>query len=281
MEQPFSLDSPPSAFDADTAVTRVRGSRFSATVTPRWDIGGRANGGYLLALATRALGVEAAHPDPLVVSGFFLRPAGHGTAQIDVELLRMGRTVSTLSARVARQGAEFLRVTASFGDLAAAAGPTHVTGAPPQLPPPEDCVSSTAPGGQGVPFAERFDLRFTPDSAGWAAGAPSGVPELTAWLRFADGRDFDPYALLVAVDALPPTVFNLGIVAWVPTLELTCHVRARPAPGWLRCRVVTRFLIDGYLEEDAEVWDSQDRLVALGRQLARVSHHSAAPPLGP
>ena len=29
------------------------------------------------------------------------------------------------------------------------------------------------------------------------------------------------------------------------TLELTVHVRARPAPGWLGCRVTTRYVIDG------------------------------------
>jgi hypothetical protein len=39
---------------------------------------------------------------------------------------------------------------------------------------------------------------------------------------------------------------------------------------WLRVRVSTRNLAEGLLEEDAEVWDSSDRLVAQARQLARV-----------
>jgi hypothetical protein len=52
------------------------------------------------------------------------------------------------------------------------------------------------------------------------------------------------------------------------TLELTAHVRARPAPGWLACRVSTRDVIDGYHEEDFEVWDSRGALVAQSRQLA-------------
>jgi hypothetical protein len=75
--------------------------------------------------------------------------------------------------------------------------------------------------------------------------------------------------LLLAVDTLPPVTFDLGMSGWAPTLELTAHVRARPAPGWLRIRVSTRNFAGGLLEEDAEVWDSRDRLVAQSRQLAR------------
>src|SRR5450759_3720952 len=56
---------------------------------------------------------------------------------------------------------------------------------------------------------------------------------------------------------------------WVPTLEMTVHVRAVPTAGWLRVTAHTRNLAGGYLEEDAEVWDSADRLVAQSRQLAR------------
>jgi len=62
-------------------------------------------------------------------------------------------------------------------------------------------------------------------------------------------------------------------VAWTPTVELTAHVRASPAPGWLRCRFSTRFVTAGFLEEDGEVWDSTGRLVGQSRQLALVPRH--------
>ena len=93
---------------------------------------------------------------------------------------------------------------------------------------------------------------------------------MQGWLRTADGRDPDPMLLLLAVDALPPVTFDLGYTGWTPTLELTAHVRARPAPGWLRVRISTRNPAGGLLEEDAEVWDSAGRLVAQSRQLAAV-----------
>ena len=52
------------------------------------------------------------------------------------------------------------------------------------------------------------------------------------------------------------------------------HVRARPAPGWLRIAASTRNVAGGFLEEDAEVWDSADRLVVQSRQLARAPRPS-------
>lgn len=132
---------------------------------------------------------------------------------------------------------------------------------------PED---GPAPVSGSSAIADRLMLKLDPSTLGWALGQPSGKGEMRAWFGLADGRDHDPLSLLLAVDALPPTAFELGLKGWVPTVELTVHVRCRPAPGPLRVSITTRNLAGGFLEEDAEVWDSAGRLVAQSRQLARV-----------
>jgi hypothetical protein len=96
---------------------------------------------------------------------------------------------------------------------------------------------------------------------------PSGQGLVRGWFGFADGRPVDTLALLLAADAFPPAVFNLGLPrGWVPTVELTVHIRGVPAPGPLRCQFRTRFVTGGALEEDSEVWDSAGQLVAISRQ---------------
>ena len=76
------------------------------------------------------------------------------------------------------------------------------------------------------------------------------------------------YLLLVFADAMPPSTFDLGLFGWVPTLELTVHVRGLPAPGWVQVVQRATLLRDGWLDEECEVWDSTGRLVAQARQLA-------------
>jgi acyl-CoA thioesterase len=159
-------------------------------------------------------------------------------------------------------------VAATYGDLDAAAGPTSIQAERPEFPPPEDCIRAAGPN--APPFMQQFDLRLTPETASWAMTKPSGVAEAAGWIRFADGREPDPTCLPLMSDAFPPTVFNVLPSLWVPTIQLTVHVRGRPRPGWLQARFRTRYLIDGHLEEDGEIWDSSGRLVALSRQLARV-----------
>jgi len=86
---------------------------------------------------------------------------------------------------------------------------------------------------------------------------------------FADEEPVDAIALLLAADAFPPAVFNSELpVAWVPTVELTVHVRGVPVPGPLRCSFVSRFIHDGLLDEEGAIWDSSGVLVAQSRQLA-------------
>lgn len=262
-------------------LTPTGDGEFSTELSDGWLIGPAVNGGLLLAVLGRALGITlgaSGHPDPLAVSAYFLSAGRPGPATVRTELVREGRSMATGQASVLQTGAdgvpvERVRALATYGDLDALTSDVRTFATPPDLPPLEDCVGSEVspsgmPGG-GIPFMQRIDLRLDPSTAGWALGEPTGRGVIQGWLRMADGHEPDPLMLLLAVDALPPVTFDLGLRGWTPTLELTAHVRARPAPGWLRVRASTRNLAGGLLEEDAEVWDSQDRLVAQSRQLAR------------
>jgi hypothetical protein len=117
----------------------------------------------------------------------------------------------------------------------------------------------------------QFDLRLDPVVAGWITGAPPGVAEMRGVIGFADGREPDLLSLPLFADAVVPAIFGIVRPRHVPTLEMTVHFRAAPAPGPLRFRFSTRFAFGGHLEEDGELWDSTGQLVAQSRQLAVLS----------
>lgn len=257
-----------SEFDTDTLTEPLADNRYRATITDRWDqLGGSPNGGYLLAVGLQALRHAMPFPDPLVVSTFYLRRGLYGPVEIQTDIARVGTRIATGEASVFQNGKEILRMLASFGDLGQATGRTLVLGEPPQLPPPHECVDPT--GGNtlpGVTIAERVEYRM-PELPGWMQGQPTGQPSTAFWMRLTDGRDADLFTLPLMVDAAAPAVLEIGELGSV-TLELTVHMRARPAAGWLACRVSTRHVIGGYHEEDCEIWDSHGALVAQSRQLA-------------
>jgi acyl-coenzyme A thioesterase PaaI-like protein len=257
------------AFDADTSVSPSGPGEYTATLTDRWDgMSSVVNGGYMMAIGLRALGLSMPFPDPIVVSGMFLRPGTAGPVTVRTSLLRSGRTTAFGEASLARQGRELVRVMAAFADLGAAAdGPVFLGGGPPDLPPPSDCVGLPTVAFGPATIAERIEFRPA-ELPGWVRGEPGGRPSLDFWIRFADGRDADLLALPLLVDSTAPSVMELGALS--TTIELTVHLRARPAPGWLACRASTRFVTGGYHEEDFEVWDSAGTLVAQSRQLALV-----------
>ncbi|MFI9544455.1 thioesterase family protein [Streptomyces sp. NPDC052016] len=267
-----------SEFDRDTAVTPRGPGVYDTDLSAGWTIFGAVNGGYLLAVLGRALADTLPHSDPFTVSAHYLSASRPGPAVVRTQTVRTGRTLSTGQASLFQHDeegreVERIRVLASYGDLDALPDDVRTSAKPPAIPPISQCLGpedGPAPDADQQPIAERLMLKLDPSTIGWALGQPSGKGEMRAWFGLADGRDADPLSLLLAVDALPPTAFDLGIAGWVPTVELTVHVRSRPAPGPVRVSIATRNLAGGFLEEDAEVWDSEDRLVAQSRQLARV-----------
>jgi acyl-CoA thioesterase len=263
-------------FDRDIACTPVGEhagvQTYDAELRPGWVVGAGVNGGYLLATLGRAIRETLPrHPDPLTISAYYLSATAPGPATITTRLLREGGSTATVSAELEQGDATRITALATYGDLARLPGDVSTTATEPQLPPREKCWSTAdAPADTEMPpLLGRFDMLFDPATAGWAIGTPSGRGVIQAWFRLKDGREPGPLALLLAVDAMPPVTFELGLMGWAPTLELTVHVRAVPAPGWLKLRHETRNVAGGMFEEDCEVWDSTGRLVAQSRQLAR------------
>ncbi|GAA1936627.1 thioesterase family protein [Nocardioides hwasunensis] len=261
-----------SEWDAHTAIDEIGDGLFGAELDPGWVVGGGVNGGYVLGVAGRAIAAAVpTKPHPLAVSAHYLSASRPGPARVATRVLREGGTVATVAADVSQEGTTRISVLATYGDLAAMPSDVETTAVEPTLPPLSECVAgSLAPEDfrRIAPVMERFDMRFDPACIGWATGEPSGNGHIQAWMRMADGHELDPVGLLMACDALPPVTFDLGRPGWAPTLELTVHVRAVPAPGWLRLSHRTRNVAGGMFEEDCEVWDSAGRLVAQSRQLA-------------
>jgi acyl-CoA thioesterase len=254
-------------FDRDTAVNPTGDGLYEGLVTDRWQgLGGLVNGGYLLALSVNALLDVVPHPDPLVVSGTFLRPGATGPTKISTQLVRAGRRLSTAEAALVQNDKEVVRTIATFAEVGGE-GRTVMFGAPPELPPPDECVdpmgSVSLPG---LTIADRVEFRLRA-APGWMSGTPTNNPVYDFWLRFKDGRPPDTTSLVLLVDSAAPAILELGEMTST-TVELTTHIRGRPAPGWLACRHQTRFVSAGYHEEDSEIWDSQGNLVAQARQLA-------------
>jgi acyl-CoA thioesterase len=254
-------------FDSDTEVTPGPDGVGSAYITDRWNgLHGLPLGSYGLAVCVRALADRMSFPDPLSVSAYFLRPVEVGPAEVHTEEIRTGRRMATGQVSLAQGGKQRLRAIATFTDLDRLDGRTSIFGDPPRLPPPEDCVDPL----EGVMLPEisgleRVDYRMA-EAPGWLRGTPGGTAGCELYMRFREDRDVDPLALLFFWDAMAPVVLDIG-EAPSTTVEATIHLRRRPAPGWLACRVGTRYITGGICEEDMELWDSAGHLVAQSRQL--------------
>ncbi|MEX5719576.1 thioesterase family protein [Geodermatophilus maliterrae] len=265
---PFAPGPATSEFDVDTAVSTTGPGRFAARITDRWNaLGGGPDGGYLLTPVLRAMAVEVPGGTPLVVSASYLAAARPGEAAVCRTTLRVGRRFTTAEASLSQGDRQVVHAVATFAGPEARVAPGAGGGAAPDVSPPEDCAEPLA-GVRlpGVSITDRIHHRF-PEVPGWWRGRPTGNASMDVWMRFRDGRDADPVALALLVDAAPPAVLELGAPAST-TLRMTVHLRARPTPGWLLARVATRHVIDGHHEEDVEIRDRAGRLVAQSRQLA-------------
>lgn len=260
---------PESAFDRDTAVEALGGGRYGAFIAENWNVVDGPNGGFLAALFARSLAAELAEPDRALrsITVHYLRRPTFAEAEIEVEVLRTGRSLATLAATMVQNGKPMATALAAYSvpwdtplefrrDLPAHA---HEPGIDLEAPPgPRHFVNFDTDHRLDAPF-------FSGEGSTRSAG----------WIRTADPRPLDAIALVAISDALPPAIFpRITAPIAVPTVDLTVHIRAAlPHPGLadddqIYAEFTTDHVADGFLEEDGAMWSPDGTLLAQSRQLA-------------
>jgi hypothetical protein len=255
-------------FDRDLALEPDGPERFRGRISDNWSINGTPNGGYLLALLARAMEAGSDRTATPILTAHYLARTLPGPFEVALAPVARSTQFTRLEAHLLQDGQEKLR---ALGTFAAAGNDCRVErceARAPDLPPPEDCLE--IPEMPRYTLYRHMEVRLDPAGAGWMAGSPGERSEHRGWIRFREPRPLDAGALSLMMDAFPPAVLaSQGMVAWVPTLELSVSIRRIPAAPWLRGRFRTRFITCGLLEEDGELWDPRGELVALARQMAQ------------
>ncbi len=235
-------------------------------ITDNWSLGGIPNGGYLMSMAAKAMAEDLSHKDPVTVTGHFPGKVAPGEGVLKNEIISEGRSFSTAAARLIQDDTEKVRFTGTFTNLKDK-GFNYLEHESPVIPGVDECFPFEA----DVPINHRYDLLYTPETGGWLSGKTTERAEVLGWIRFSDGTEPDIYSLLLIADSVPRAIFaRIGPIGWIPTMEFTVHVRQRPAKGWLKFRFSTRFVTNGFLEDDGELWDSEGKLVAISRQTGKL-----------
>lgn len=277
---------------AELTTVQARGDgHYGAAIDDAWNLRPLPQGGVVTALALRAMEQELAHPDQTIrtLHTSFVAQVAHGTVDIDVEVLRRGRSMSHLRAEVRNPAAARGHLTtAIFGGPRQGFDFTDIT-PPPDVPHPDECPSfrDDPPEGVELPFEpmrfweERVEGRPVIGHPPWEPYVPDRA-ERANWHRFDDPpwRDdgtIDPMSLVVLVDTMPGAVGEkIGPVdrAWfAPSVDLTVHVLGECRSPWVLAHNTARFAGDGYASADMALWDygpDHDRdphLVAYATQL--------------
>ena len=255
-------------FDQDISVVELAPGVFKASVTANWSINGNPNGGYLMALLGNAMMQTAGKTATPIITTNFLSRAEPGPAEIRLEKIAESNQFDRIQASLVQGGRERIRSLGTFAKEDPDRSEKRYEKSEPEIARPEDCI--VVPEAPNYNFYGMMDVRLDPSCAGWMTGSLSTKSELRGWVKFREERPFDTLSTILMVDSFPPTIFaSQGIVAWVPSIEISMSIRNLPKTKWLKSVIRTCFVNNGIFEEDGEVWDGNGEIVAISRQIAQ------------
>ena len=235
---------------------------------------GRATYGGLVAALLLARGQAVAGGEKPVRSlpVSFIGPVAPGPVRLSVEVLRRGKSVTQLEARLWQQDAVQVVMLVSLGASRDSVVKVPVSTLLPDMMIPEAFAS--LPWMPLMPeFLQQVELRY---AGGGFPFSGSVHPDFRGWMRFREPlAHFGLPALLGLVDAWPPSTLPLlSQVVPASTLCWTVEFLAEPEPdagtAWWAYDVQTDYAADGYGHAEARVWNASGQLMAISRQTTTV-----------
>ena len=284
-----------------TAPRRVEDGRYLADIDAAWSLRPMPQGGFVTALTLRAMGELLDDPSQRLRSlhTTFVAQVSDGPVEIDVELLRRGRSMSHVRGEIRNPGSPRGHLTTgiyggqregfSFTDLRPPDG----------IDPPDDCPSFRDPLPDTEPpfppmrfWDELVEGRPALGHAPWEDYEPDRA-ERAAWHRFDDAPflddgTIDPLSLIVLADTMPGAIgeklggrsSNRDVdpernnrMWFAPSVDLTVHLLDECRSPWVLAHNTARFAGDGYASADMALWDygpafdETPRLVAYATQV--------------
>lgn len=258
------------AFDAHTAVEPHVSGCLRATMAPELRGFRGAMGGYVAALALRAMAtvVDADRP-PRSLHAQLLAAVRPGDLDIYPLLERSGSSMSVASLRVEQEGRRVVAALAAFGRPTPSLAHTGL--AMPDVPGPDECApiadKPVAEAEAGLLVEHRPAAPPLPLTGG-------GQARLLVWMRLVEERPVDALLATMLADAGPPALFGrLSEFVAMPSTDITLQfadLAAAVVSPWVLADLRTTHAADGYATEDGELWTPDARLVLQVRQLRRV-----------
>lgn len=234
--------------------------RFEIDLDPSWSSLIGIHGGYMAAVSTRAVELVAERRSVRTVTTSFLRPGRVGSAEVAVETVRNGRSLSTFAVTLSQEGRTL--VTSRITAVVPVDGESWETPSPVVLPARADCAPLVPP--EGVRHFEQatavLDPAFTPFGHG-------PVARVRGYVRPVEARPIDTAWLVMILDWFPPSPFTrndppTGGVSIDYTVHVHRTVDALPDDDWLTGSFQADQSTDGLALEHGTIRDPEGRALA-------------------
>lgn len=249
-------------------------TQYQITVPKNWSQGRTIYGGLSAALAYQA--AENLIEDDRLIRSFHCNFIGpllpEHPIQISAEILRSGKNVSQIVAKVCQNGDIGVMVQLCFGvdrqSTILQVANDHHNMPPPKKPKYIPLIPKVVPK-----FVQHFDYSF---NKGDLSVTKSQEPILHGWTKFSTAPSNMKIAHLIALmDALPPTMLQMLRLP-VPASTMSWNVEfINPelnlqTSQWIASQTEAHHIRNGYGHEQAKFWHENGQLLAISKQVVAV-----------
>ena len=265
-------------FEEALALNHIENNIFLVKPDSRYFVGNTPHGGYLQALMHKALVTILPHATAISSSVQFLDRIENDDLTWTVDIYKIGRGSSSGVVRAIQDDKVCAVFTGTCSDFEHMKGYSGLNTPLPKIFDESNIANYVEMNYEKISkgftpnFIKQLKCLVHPDHAWWNKEKleEDAKARCSAFLEL-DGGMPDQFCLSFYTDILPPVVSNkYGPLGWIPTITLTTHIRQLPTTNILFADFKASDINKGYFEQDCNIWDLNNNLVASGRQLTRI-----------